>query len=381
MIVRKITPVDVFCPRGNRLFGTGIHGDAVMPPWPSMFSGAVASRVIVDAGRLGEVARNPNGAEAVLAETLGPEFGLTGLALSWRGRVCVPLPTDLACFRREENREGVRVVRWVVRRLNPGTGVRWSPSLSEWVPVLEAEPDSKPSSGFWLTEEGLRKHLAGQLPGPAEVLRAGDNLWKVEARLGIALSEDRRTVEEGRIYTTDAVRLLEDVSFVASFRGRSIPRGGLLRLGGDGRGAVLEPASPGEEAFFREVGKPQAGWPGFRMVLATPGVFPEGWRPAGVGEDGIWELPGLRARLVAAKVGRNDVVSGWDVAKRAPKPAVKVAPWGSVYWFRVESGDTAALRAVWADGLWPSGARDIPASRRREGFNRVWFGYWDPKEA
>lgn len=381
MIVRKITPVDLFCPRGNRLFGAGVHGDAALPPWPSVFAGAVASRALVDAGRFADVAREPEAAEEVLAQVLGPDFALTGLALSRRGEVCVPLPADLACFPTEGEPDKPQPVRRVIRRLGEGAGVRWGPALSEWVPVLEAAPDAKPAGGYWLTAEGLRKHLQGLTPGPDEVVKAQADLWTVDARLGIALSEDRRTAAEGRIYTTDAVQLLDGVSFVASFRGRNLPEDGLLRLGGDGRGAVVEPASPQEEAFFEEVGRPQAGWPGFRLLLATPGVFPGGWRPPGVGEDGVWELPGLRARLVAAMVGRNDVVSGWDVAKRAPKPAVKVAPWGSVYWFRVESGDTGALESVWAEGLWGQTGENIPPSRRREGFNRVWFGRWDPKEA
>ncbi len=382
MIVRTITPLDVFCPRGNRLFGAGVHGDAIMPPWPSVFSGAAASRALVDAGRLEEVARAPDQAERVLAEILGPEFALVGLGLSRGGQVCVPLPADLSCYPDGRAEGAIRVARWALRRLPGGAGPKWGPGVSEWVPVLDRRENrgAKPIGGFWLSAEGLRRHLAGGVP-LAEHLVPARGLWGVDARLGIALSEDRRTAEKGRIYTTDAVHLNDGVAFVAAFRGRNVPEQGLLRLGGDGRGAMMEPARPEEGAFFDDMGRPQPGWPGFRMVLATPGVFPKGWRPPGVDDDLVWELPGLRARLVAAKVGRHDVVSGWDVAKRAPKPAVKVAPWGSVYWFRVEQGDTAALQAVWSEGLWTAEAERVSPARKREGFNRVWFGYWGPKEA
>ena len=43
-----IDPVDVLYIRGNRLFGgAGEHGEALMPPWPSLASGAIRSHVLV----------------------------------------------------------------------------------------------------------------------------------------------------------------------------------------------------------------------------------------------------------------------------------------------------------------------------------------------
>jgi hypothetical protein len=39
-------PLDVLMLRGNRLFGGGVHGESHMPPWPSLFSGALASRAL-----------------------------------------------------------------------------------------------------------------------------------------------------------------------------------------------------------------------------------------------------------------------------------------------------------------------------------------------
>jgi CRISPR-associated protein Cmr3 len=44
-------PLDVLMPRGNRLFGGGVHGESLMPPWPSVFSGALASRALADAAQ------------------------------------------------------------------------------------------------------------------------------------------------------------------------------------------------------------------------------------------------------------------------------------------------------------------------------------------
>lgn len=61
-------PVDVLIPRGNRLFGGGVHGEAEMPPCPSVFAGALASRALADAGRVGEITDAPDRAEDILAQ-------------------------------------------------------------------------------------------------------------------------------------------------------------------------------------------------------------------------------------------------------------------------------------------------------------------------
>ena len=46
-----IEPLDVLILRGNKLFAdAGSHGEALMPPWPSVAAGALRSRILIDAG-------------------------------------------------------------------------------------------------------------------------------------------------------------------------------------------------------------------------------------------------------------------------------------------------------------------------------------------
>src|SRR5690606_5874829 len=46
-----IEPLDVLVLRGNKLFAdAGSHGEALMPPWPSVAAGALRSRMLADAG-------------------------------------------------------------------------------------------------------------------------------------------------------------------------------------------------------------------------------------------------------------------------------------------------------------------------------------------
>ncbi|MFN3496104.1 MAG: type III-B CRISPR module-associated Cmr3 family protein [Hydrogenophaga sp.] len=83
-------------------------------------------------------------------------------------------------------------------------------------------------------------------------------------------------------------------------------------------------------------------------------------------------LAGVAGWIVAAAVPRFEVVSGWDLAKRQPKPAQRAAPAGSVWWLELDEGVTAdGLRQLAAQGLWSEPCEE--ASRRAEGFNRFTF--------
>jgi hypothetical protein len=114
----------------------------------------------------------------------------------------------------------------------------------------------------------------------------------------------------------------------------------LARLGGDAHlvrlrveaaGARLDPARR-LLALVQESLDPLGG---LALYLATPAIFREGWRPP--------PLAGLS--LVAAAVGRPQIVAGWDLKRRRPKPIHRAVPAGSTYLFRVEEAAAASATA------------------------------------
>lgn len=139
-----------------------------------------------------------------------------------------------------------------------------------------------------------------------------------------------------------------------------LPEGTLVRLGGDGRAARVSQCAaclpePDWERIERE-GR-------FRLLLTTPGIFADGWQPAGV-----------PATLVSASVRRPETISGWDLLTGKPKGAQRVAPAGSVYWFE-RLADLDVLKALHSAGL----DVDDP-TRRAEGFNRCFVAPWAEEE-
>ncbi|MGQ9485958.1 MAG: type III-B CRISPR module-associated Cmr3 family protein [Desulfosoma sp.] len=379
MTVLSLTPLDVLMLRGNRLFGGGVHGGALMPPWPSVISGALISRALADRNWIGRVTAKPQEAEELIPQALGDNFSLRSLWV-WSGRdqrLWFPAPADVVLLKGSTSEASLQCIS--PRKVPEGLLCSYP---LEQLPVLDVKERRKAAESVWLDVEGWRSHLKGQPPEPSQVTSSAQ-FWSLNPRLGIALDAETRTVKTGAIYTTDAVSLKADVHLIAVFSGENIPREGLLRLGGDGRAAEVRSADEHIVMALKDIGRPEAHWKAFRMILATPGLFPSGWLPPGVEKDekdGQFRLRlhDFSATLKAAAVSRYETVSGWDLAHQRPKPAQKVIPVGSCYWFQVEEGNSDVLQQLYEKGLWPlmpDGRVDV--RRKREGWNQVWFGVWN----
>jgi len=358
-----ITPHDTLSPRGHRLFGdAGSFGAAAMPPAPSVFAGALrSSRIVSDPARLAACERKEIGADAL-------DFRLTRASLARRidARIeaLYPLPADLVV-----QEDGVY-------RLEPRpcpAGLHLPDGLP-LIPVLRA-PQGKPKTGLWLTEAGWREYLAGRLPAADQILAAGD-LWKSDVRTGLALDTGSRTGAKGALFAVEHVALADSIGFLVGAEGQdaAFAQTGDLRLAGDGRAARwqrIEWAPPPPPLAAIEQNRR------FRLILATPGLFARGWLPPGV-DPQARRITGtdFSARLACAALPRNELVSGWNLLANQPKPALRAAPAGSVWWFDEFEGDAGKLAEWAAGGLWDDNDA-IDASRRAEGWNRAWLGAWN----
>ena len=392
---RSIRPLDVLYLRGNKLFdGAGDHSEPLMPPWPSLFAGAIRSRMLVDAGvDLGRFTDETVTPPAELADVLGTpaepgSFRIAAVAvLAQRGdgrpsQPVVPLPADVVVTRAEDTGAGKTgtVKELEVTRLEtmPVPAGSATSAATPRLLALRRSAPAKPESGYWLTLQGFASWLEGETPGPEDLVHRSD-LWKTDPRLGIAMDRASGTSADGKLYTSEIVAMAEGVGFLVGIDGAAeeqIPGEGLLRLGGDGRGAEIAPT--GEPQPW-PAGAPPKDRP-FTLYLETPGLFPNGWLPPGVDPDTLrLEAGGVTARLAAAAVPRFEVISGWNVAAHAPKPAQRAVPAGSVYYFDEVTGDPAA----YVHNLWKIVERELGdrfdtvwRQRRAEGFNAAFAGTW-----
>lgn len=400
-----IEAVDVLLFRGNRLFGDpGSFGETMRLPWPSAAAGAIRSALLVRKGVPLKARGGWDGEDEELGTPKKPgTFTLTGWQPARRdmnGQIerFYPVPGDLVIAKEENGEKETLHVR-PLRPVRLASGLASSYGLPMH-PVLAERSRSKPESGFWLTQSGWQRYLDGR-DLTAEHLVPNADLWQIDLRVGVGLDVDKRAAAEGRLFTvqalaprmhwidTDSTRF--DVGYVADVAGATIAEPLTLRLGGDGRAAVAHPVEARAiHADYRIIVRDRR----CRLVLTTPGIFGfpphdgseaggEGWLPQGAQpenrrEDGAvrFELLGVTGWIVAAVVQRFEVVSGWDLAQWQPKPALRAAPVGSVYWLELDEGVTAeALSKLVERGLWTDEQYDNEP-RRAEGFNRAALAAW-----
>jgi len=118
--------------------------------------------------------------------------------------------------------------------------------------------------------------------------------------------------------------------------------------------------------------------PRVRLVLATPALFKNGWKPAWLDHRLEGQPPGagVTLKLVGACLDRWRPISGWslETGRLGPKAVRRLAPAGSVYFFEVT--DKADLSQL-AQKLWLRSVCDDDQDQR-DGFGLALWGVWDP---
>jgi len=114
-----------------------------------------------------------------------------------------------------------------------------------------------------------------------------------------------------------------------------------------------------------------------RMVLATPAIFRQGWKPGWLDEALVGSPPGANVamRLVGVSIQRWKAVSGWSLAElpgqpRGPKPVKRMVPAGGVYFFEIIGGSAADLADLWLEPV------SDDEQDRRDGFGLAAWGIW-----
>jgi CRISPR-associated protein Cmr3 len=371
---RFLEPLDVLFLRGNKLFGDpGSYGESLVPPWPSVASGALRSRMLADDGvdlaafAAGGIEHPSLGTPARPGAFMLTAFHLARRNDDGRVEVLAGLPADLVVTEAEKGRiAGVRALKPVQLAAGPIASAPFAQ-----LPVLAEDQRGKPAGGYWLREAGWRAYLTGAVPKPDQLIHSAD-LWRIDPRVGVGLDMATRRAADGRLFSVQAVSMASGVGFLAGVAGGEPPPRGSVRLGGDGRAAAIASAKVDmPEPDFAAIAQARR----CRLVLTTPGLFAQGWLPTGVSQTGEREfqldLHGVRGRMVSAAVPRAETVSGWDLANWQPKAGQRAVSAGSVYWLDELEATPEALRKLAERGLW-SDICDDP-QRRAEGFNRFTF--------
>lgn len=360
-----IEPNDVLLFRDGKPFSGGDDHFArsSFPPPPSTIYGALRSHILSTAWpEFSVFADNSNSIPNNIKQEIGTpaengSLRIRQFALAKKdgGNIepYFPIPKDTAKEKDKENgklhilKPDNRLQEIVMTDLPSGLQHLWYPSEV----ALEA------ASGF-LSSAEMGKYLLGNTPSATDT----DKIFKAEERTGIGKSRTTRSVERGRLYSVEYIRLNEHYGFAVEVDNtKLLPESGMLRLGGDNRSAGYSTESWSDitvEPIKKKVFEAKQ----FKLILTTPAIFTNGWLPGGIDAKTMeGSISGIAVRLVSAYIGKPVGIGGFDLVRKMPKEMKKTVPAGSVYYFEPKDGTVDGL----FEQLW---LKPISDERSQEGF-------------
>ncbi len=397
-LMLTITPRDPLIARDGRPFGVGSSERmrSLDWPFPSVLAGSLRT---------------------LIGKLAGGKFGpatvekLKGLAVAGplpllEGQLYFPVPADLA-VRPGDGR------CFAARPAEPGGGEGCDLPHGSLRPVMlplgDEDEDFKPADvpRFFSTER-LSEWLSGTPEWSFDAVQAGPKerkaAWCAEgflpapdtdARWHVCIDPATGAAAESLLFMTAGldyhlrlpggsetrlVRLAARIDDPSAFEEHLKGLAHLHPMGGERRLAYWETGNGAAAGWTcpERVKEKLARTKKVRMVLATPAVFSEGWRPGWLenAPDGLaGTIPGtsVRVRLAGASIGRWQPVSGWSLEKGrvGPKPVWRLAPAGGVYFFEVIGGEAAELAGKWLAPVCDDGQHN------RDGFGLAVWGVWD----
>jgi len=247
---------------------------------------------------------------------------------------CFPMPNDIVT----EDRDDGDIVK-----ITPSKKIKMDDDLR----VVIASKYSKVTKADGVIEfSELKKYLWGELPKQKKIKYkdpiTDDEIdlnkpYFKEIRTGIQLDRYTKKTVEGHLYVAEFLRLLNDWGFIIWYESPKTVSGGIIRLGGEGKGAILDDnideKNVSEELNFPELIESINKDKKFKLYFASPSYF-GGYKPP---EDELRDKLGVTSlELVAAIPGKPIYIGGYDFAMNKEKSLKRWVAAGAVYYYKFE---------------------------------------------
>ena len=319
-----LEPLDPLFFRDGRPFGAATRLKSVLPT-PQTLMGAVRSYLLrqnhCDFDALSEALRTQKFKQALAAQSLD-SIADVACAGPWLSRCKTPGDNTVDTVYVEppaalKQVKGIAETYEILRPVSPSALPGWSGNL--W-PLWSYSKSNLERVPTLMSLSGLEQFLAGKKPDHRSFIKRSD-LYQHEERTGIGLNRESQSTEEGLIYSIESLRLREGVGFyceleipdsLCGFFEKTI----VLRFGGESRRVLAHPVSA---VRWPEPDKKQGDFQVMYMLSDMPVDQPD------------WHTH-LNTLSIAQEPYR--AISGWDMAKRGPKPTRYTLPAGSVLYFK-----------------------------------------------
>lgn len=221
-------------------------------------------------------------------------------------------------------------------KISPVEGLRDTLSLSEIEPVLSKKElrFEEGKEGFIEFKELVNNYLDGSTP---QKIVNRDNIYKVERRPGVELEHPNKKARDEALYMAEFYRLEKDWGFIVWYdcEEEILPDESLLKLGGEGRGAYYHSLKELETTMpfiIEKINKERR----FKLYLATPSIFEDGWKQD---ENKIKKMLGINGlTLISALPEKPIYIGSYDLALNMEKPLWRGVNAGAVYFYKFKEG-------------------------------------------
>ncbi len=409
MPIWLIEPHDPLIVRDGRPFGPdpGARATSLLFPFPSTTTGGVRTRAGLNGDGIFAVSKD----QIELLRKLkvrGPllvQLPADGNDIE-SNKWLVPAPLDALLFEpkeqsaNEDDEKNGLVRQLVPLQLIEGAETDFD-SKNEEVPMLVGltrhdpnKPIKEPPPYWywntfqdWLLDPSLYN---GKIKPLSELGHIGPNR---EHRLHVSIDSNRRVARDGALFETSGLefthtskkyeeRLSEAqrlaLAVIVDENEQFKLHEGLASLGGERRIISWRKSNGQIPLCSDELKKAIITQKACRVILLTPAYFEEGYQPNWVLES----KDGVQPQLRATAIQRPQIVSGWDLLLREPKPTRRLAPAGTVLFLKLEG--TPEAIGKWVDTVWMQCISDNDNDNDREqyrndGFGLAVLGTWSGK--
>jgi CRISPR-associated protein Cmr3 len=368
----KIDPCGPVIARDGRPFSLGQRMVSLPWPYPSVLAGSLRTML----GKELPGGFSPENLEKLKAATVAGPLPVLGKELYF------PAPQDLLI---DDDTDTL----YPLRPMTPEAGgcnlpERLQPVLAE---ALETEFKPTPPPAFWSCTkmaEWLQSPDGSGFEVPKVPKDTEGGFWDgpvQDARMHVTIAPATGSAEEGMLYRTVGLALEDKFSLTARVEAGALsdkltslkalhPFGGRRRLA-KWSAEELAGAWACPTGLADTVGES----PYLRLVLATPALFEQGWRPGWIGKNLEGTLPGtgVEVTLIGVCNERWRPISGWDLVARGPKAVRRLVPAGSVYFLKLDK----PLGADAVQKLWLQSVCDEDQDCK-DGFGLAIWGVWNP---
>ncbi|MEM8527890.1 MAG: type III-B CRISPR module-associated protein Cmr3 [Bacteroidota bacterium] len=311
--------------RDGRPFNMGedTYAQGIFPPPPSVVYGALRTAYIAHHLEEGSLKELINDSEKLRIQSIFLSDGA--------GKIYVPAPRDLYV------RKGADEGAFPVLKTKPLASSLPTPKM------LRYATNEKPDVNTRLIAlASLEQYLKKERGIDAIATIPLNDFLEREVKIGIRRNNRTHTTDEGLLYRMEMLRPAKQqngsseiatLQFLVNYSGITIPTETWLRMGGDRKPLYIDTFEKSKTIPCPTLRSTQ-----FKIYLATPAVFEDGWHPQRL-------FSKYNLKLLAAATGKPTPLGGFDMKAKRPKPMLRAVAAGAVYYVEANSLEEAQKTA------------------------------------